>query len=85
MTRTEIGGRSLAQTLAIQSQIHLPGTVGRLLKQIRDIERVAPLFVKSGMVRSIDRPNPLNLRVAGIATRAATKRTLGGAPLRGRG
>ncbi len=36
--------RTLAQTLAVQSQIHLPGTVGRLLKQIRDLERIAPLL-----------------------------------------
>jgi hypothetical protein len=77
-TATEIKGRSLAQTLAVQSQIHLPGTVGRLLKQIRDLERVAPLFIKSGMVRAVARPNPLDLRVAGIATRAATQKTIGG-------
>lgn len=70
--------RSLAQTLAIQSQIHLPGTVGRILKQIRDIERVAPLFVEAGLVRSIDRPNPLNVRVAGIATQSTTTKTIGG-------
>lgn len=77
-TTTEIKGRSLAQTLAVQSQIHLPGTVGRLLKQIRDLERVAPLFIKSGMVRAVERPSPLDLRVAGIATRAATQKTIGG-------
>lgn len=70
--------RSLAQTLAIQSQIHLPGTVGRLLKQIRDLERVAPLFVKAGLVRAVARPNPLDTCAAGIATAAATTKTIGG-------
>jgi hypothetical protein len=70
--------RSLAQTLAVQSQVHLPGTVGRLLKQIRDIERVAPLFVKAGLVRAVERPNPVNIRAAGIATYASTTKTLGG-------
>lgn len=70
--------RSLAQSLAIQSQIHLPGTVGRILNQIRDIEQVAPLFVEAGLVRSVDRPSPLNLRVAGIATDSAIQKTLGG-------
>ncbi|ALJ34258.1 hypothetical protein D9623_00380 [Azospirillum brasilense] len=70
--------RSLAQTLAVQSQVRLPGTVGRLLKQIRDLERVAPLFVKAGLVRAIDRPNPINTRVSGIATHSATARTIGG-------
>jgi len=70
--------RTLAQTLAVQSQIHLPGTVGRLLKQIRDIERVAPLFVKAGLVRAVDRPNPVNTRASGIATHASTTKTIGG-------
>ena len=71
-------GRSLAQTLAVQSQVHLPGTVGRLLKQIRDLERVAPVFVKAGLVRGVDRPSPVNTRVSGIATHASTTRTIGG-------
>ncbi|WP_414569518.1 hypothetical protein [Nostoc sp. CCY 9925] len=71
-------GRSLVQTLAIQSQINLPGTVGRILKQIRDIERVAPLFFQAGLVRSVDRPNPLNVRVAGISTKATSTKTIGG-------
>ena len=77
MTQTPTN-RTLAQTLAIQSQIHLPGTVGRLLKQIRDLERVAPLFVKAGLVRSVHRPNPINTRASGIATRASTTKAIGG-------
>lgn len=70
--------RNLAQTLAVQSQVHLPGTVGRLLKQIRDLERVAPMFVKAGLVRSVERPNPINARASGIATHSATTKTIGG-------
>jgi hypothetical protein len=70
--------RSLTQTLAVQSQVHLPGTVGRLLKQIRDLERVAPLFVKAGLVRAVGRPNPINTRASGIATHASTTKTIGG-------
>jgi hypothetical protein len=70
--------RTLAQSLAIQSQIHLPGTVGRILSQIRQIEQIAPLFADAGLVRPIDRPNPLNLRAAGIATQSAIRKTLGG-------
>lgn len=70
--------RTLAQTLAVQSQVHLPGTVGRLLKQIRDLERVAPLFVKAGLVRAVERPNPINARASGIATHASTTKTIGG-------
>ncbi len=75
---TTTTNRTLAQTLAVQSQIHLPGTVGRLLKQIRDLERVAPLFVKAGLVRAVDRPNPINTRASGIATHASTTKTIGG-------
>lgn len=79
MTKTtEHQGRSLTQSLAIQSQIHLPGTVGRILSQIRDIEQVAPLFADAGLVKSVDRPNPLNVRVAGISTQYSVKKTLGG-------
>jgi hypothetical protein len=70
--------RTLAQTLAVQSQIHLPGTVGRLLKQIRDLERVAPLFVRAGLVRAVNRPNPVNTRASGIATQASTTKAIGG-------
>ena len=70
--------RSLAQSLAIQTQVHLPGTAGRLLKQIRDIERIAPLFVEAGLIRSVDRPRPLDVRAVGISTRAVVKRAAGG-------
>jgi len=70
--------RNLAQTLAVQTQLHLPGTVGRLLQQIRDLEKLAPLFVKAGLVKSVERPNPINLNVAGVATRATTQKILGG-------
>jgi hypothetical protein len=70
--------RTLAQTLAVQSQIHLPGTVGRLLKHIRDLERVAPIFVKAGLVRAVERPNPIDTRASGIATHASTTKTIGG-------
>ena len=71
-------GRSLAQSLAIQSQIHLPGTVGRILSQIRNIEQIAPAFAAAGLVIPVDRPNPLNLRVGGISTQSVVKKTLGG-------
>jgi hypothetical protein len=70
--------RTLAQTLAVQSQVHLPGTVGRLLKQIRDVERVAPLFVRAGLVRAVARPHPIDIRASGIATASSTRKTIGG-------
>lgn len=78
MTEKSSESRSLAQMLAIQSQVHLPGTVGRILNQIRELEAVAPLFVEAGLVKGVDRPTPLNLKVSGIGTRSAVKRTVGG-------
>jgi hypothetical protein len=61
-------GRTLAQRLAVQMQVHLPGTAGRLLKQIRDLEAIAPVFLETGLVRRIEKPHPLTVTAAGIAT-----------------
>lgn len=69
---------TLAQRLAVMTQIHLPGTVGRILKQNRDIEAIAPYFKRSGLVRFYRVPAPLDLKVAGIATNVATKPVWGG-------
>ena len=48
---------NLAQALAIDSQLRLPGSAGRLLKQIRDIEQVAPLFRDVGLIKAVKRPS----------------------------
>ena len=71
-------GRTLAQTLAVRSQLHLPGSVGRIVKQIRDVERAAPVFKQAGLIRAVKLPKPLDLRVAGIATGDASTTILGG-------
>jgi hypothetical protein len=65
-------GRTLAQRLAVQMQIHLPGTAGRLAKQLRELEALGPLFLRAGLVRPIVRPHPLTVAVAGIATNVET-------------
>ena len=69
---------SLAQSLAIESQICLPGSAGRLLKQIRDIESVAPIFRDAGLVKAVERPASIDLTVSGISTHSCVKRALGG-------
>ena len=69
---------NLAQSLAIDSQLRLPGSAGRLLKQIRDIEQVAPLFRDTGLVKAVPKPTVVNLRVAGIATKSCLDKALGG-------
>lgn len=70
--------KSLAQSLAVESQIRLPGSAGRLLKQIRDIESVAPMFRDAGLVKVVERPATINLTVSGVATHSCIKKALGG-------
>lgn len=69
---------SLIQTLAVQSQLNLPGTAGRLLKQIRDLESVAPRFVEAGLVQTVARPTSLDTHLSGISTRHTTAKLAGG-------
>lgn len=69
---------SLVQNLAVQAQLNLPGTAGRLLKQIRDLESVAPRFVEAGLVQNVARPASLDTRLAGISTRFTTEKLAGG-------
>jgi len=69
---------SLAQTLALDSQLRLPGSAGRVLKQIRDIEHVAPLFRDAGLIKPVNRPTVIDLMVSGIATRSCVSKALGG-------
>lgn len=71
-------GSTLAQTLAIESQIRLPGSAGRLLKQIRDIESVAPIFRDLGLIRPVARPSVINVSVSGVTTSSRVKKALGG-------
>jgi hypothetical protein len=69
---------NLAQALAIDSQLRLPGSAGRLLKQIRDIEQVAPLFRDAGLIKSVKRQSVVNLAVSGISSHSCVHRALGG-------
>ena len=69
---------SLVQTLAVQSQLNLPGTAGRLLKQIRDLESIAPRFIEAGLVQTVARPASLDTRLSGISTRSTTAKLAGG-------
>lgn len=69
--------KTLAQALAIDSQLGLPGSAGRLLKQIRDIEHVAPMFRDAGLIKGVKRPAVVNLTVSGIASHSCIHRALG--------
>ncbi|MBR9728279.1 hypothetical protein ACFOD0_13850 [Shewanella intestini] len=70
--------QNLAQSLAVESQIRLPGSAGRLLQQIRDVLAVAPLFKSAGLVKRVERPKVIDLTVSGIATHSCIKNALGG-------
>lgn len=70
--------QNLAQSLAVESQIRLPGSAGRLLQQIRDVLAVAPLFKSAGLVKRVERPKVIDLSVSGIATHSCIKNALGG-------
>ena len=70
---------ALTSNLALVTQLHLPGTAGRLGQQIRDLEAAAPVFTRAGLVRKIQRPKPLNVHAAGIATKVpGLQRVMGG-------
>jgi hypothetical protein len=69
----------LVRNLAVVTQLHLPGTAGRLSQQIRDLESAAPAFSEAGLVRKVQRPTPLNVHAAGIATETPPpQRVMGG-------
>ena len=69
----------LTSNLALVTQLHLPGTAGRLGQQIRALETAAPVFIRAGLVRKIQRPKPLTVHAAGIATKVpARQRVMGG-------
>lgn len=73
------GNLRLVNRLAVVTQVHLPGTAGRLAQQIRDLEAAAPAFGEAGLVRNVDRPVPLNVHAAGIATDSPGRaRVMGG-------
>ena len=70
---------ALTSNLAVVTQLHLPGTAGRLGQQIRDLEAAAPVFTRAGLVCKIQRPKPLNVHAAGIATKVpGLQRVMGG-------
>lgn len=69
----------LVRNLAVVTQLHLPGTAGRLAQQIRDLETAAPAFAAAGLVRKIKRPIPLTVQAAGIASATPPpERVMGG-------
>ena len=69
---------NLAQSLAIDSQLRLPGSAGRILKNIRDIEKIAPMFRDVGLVKPVPKLSIVDMNLAGISTRSCVTKALGG-------
>lgn len=59
---TDDQGTSLAQEITAQIQLGLAGTVGKLSRQLRAIDRIAPKLKEGGIVRkvTVDREIPRN-------------------------
>lgn len=57
----------LAQEMTAQIQLGLPGTVGKLARQLRAIDRIAPQLKDGGLVRRLDVDRAPSRRAVGIA------------------
>jgi hypothetical protein len=57
----------LAQEIAAQIQLGLPGTVGKLAKQLRAIDRIAPQLKAGGLVRRLTVDREVRRRAVGVA------------------
>jgi len=59
---------SLAKELAAQIQLGLYGTVGKLAKQMRTIDRIRPILKDGGIIRKVAVNREIRRRAAGIST-----------------
>jgi hypothetical protein len=58
---------ALAQEITAQIQLGLFGTVGKLARQLRAIDRIAPRFKDGGLVRKLEIDRSTRRRAVGIA------------------
>lgn len=57
----------LAQEMTAQIQLGLPGTVGKLARQLRSIDRIAPQLKAGGLVRRLTVDRERNRHAVGVA------------------
>jgi hypothetical protein len=78
MNQTDSDNNSLAQEIAAQMQLGVFGTVGKLAKQLRTIQRIAPQLKDGGLIRklNVDRQSPR--RALGIAAASQNLNAFGG-------
>jgi hypothetical protein len=68
----------LARALAAAMSLRLPGTVGKIAKKMRYIDSKAPLFVRGGIIRSIDSRRFDRVYAVGVSSKSRSMPALGG-------
>jgi hypothetical protein len=68
----------LARALAAAMSLRLPGTVGKIANKMRYIDSKAPLFVRGGIIRSIESCRFDRVYAVGVSSKSRSMPALGG-------
>ena len=68
----------LAGALAAAMSLRLPGTVGKIANKMRYIDSKAPLFVRGGIIRSIESRRFDRVYAVGVSSKSRSMPALGG-------
>jgi hypothetical protein len=68
----------LARALAAAMSLRLPGTVGKIANKMRYIDSKAPLFVRGGIIRSIQSRRFDRVYAVGVSSKSRSMPALGG-------
>ena len=85
MSESSQDNNPLAQEMAAQMQLGVFGTVGKLARQLRAIQRIAPQLKEGGLVRKLTVDRSIRRRAVGSGRRTSEHRGVWRASLFGRG
>lgn len=68
----------LARALAAAMSLRLPGTVGKIANKMRYIDLKAPLFVRGGIIRSVESRRFDRVYAVGVSSKSRSMPALGG-------
>jgi hypothetical protein len=68
----------LARSLAAAMSLRLPGTVGKIANKMRYIDSKAPLFVRGGIIRSVESRRFDRVYAVGVSSKSRSMPALGG-------
>jgi len=68
----------LARAIAAAMSLRLPGTVGKIANKMRYIDSKAPLFVRGGIIRSIESRRFDRVYAVGVSSKSRSMPALGG-------